>query len=92
MRELLFLLLVLACPLAMFVMMRGGHGHGGHSHGTSASGSDEQRLSAAELRRRRDELDRLIEDQERAEARAAGEPAPLGRMHDRERSAGAASL
>lgn len=30
MRELLFLLLVLACPLTMLLMMRGGHG--GHSH------------------------------------------------------------
>lgn len=37
MRELLFLLLVLACPLAMLLMMRGGHGHGGHSHGGHAS-------------------------------------------------------
>lgn len=36
MRELLFFLLVLACPLAMFFMMRGGHGH------TSAHSSDEQ--------------------------------------------------
>jgi hypothetical protein len=36
MRELLFLLLVLACPLAMFFMMRGGHGHGGHSHAEHA--------------------------------------------------------
>lgn len=32
MRELLFLLLVLACPLAMILMTRGGHGHGGHTH------------------------------------------------------------
>jgi YHS domain-containing protein len=39
MRELLFLLLVLACPLAMFFMMRGGHGHGGHSRATSTGGS-----------------------------------------------------
>jgi putative ABC transport system permease protein len=36
MRELLLLLLVLACPLAMFLMMRAGHGHGGHGHTTSA--------------------------------------------------------
>jgi len=38
MRELIFLLLVLACPLAMLLMMRGGHGHGGHSHGGHACG------------------------------------------------------
>ena len=68
MRELLFLLLLLACPLAMFLMMRGGHGHGGHGHATSASGSDDQRLSVTELRRRPAELDRLIEERQRAEA------------------------
>ncbi len=27
MKQLLFLLMLLACPLAMFFMMRGGHGH-----------------------------------------------------------------
>lgn len=27
MEQLLFLLILLACPLAMFFMMRGGHGH-----------------------------------------------------------------
>jgi hypothetical protein len=44
MRELLFLLLLLTCPLAMFFIMRGGHGHGhgGHSHTTSASGREGQ--------------------------------------------------
>jgi hypothetical protein len=68
MRELLFLLVLLACPLAMFLMMRGGHGHGGHGHPTSAHGGDDQRLSVRELRRRRGELDRLIEERERAEA------------------------
>jgi Protein of unknown function (DUF2933) len=76
MRELLFLLLVLACPLAMFFMMRGGHGHG-HSHTTSIDGSDEGQVSAEELRRRRGELDRLIEEREQAEAHVASEATPL---------------
>lgn len=52
MKELIFVLLVLACPFAMFFMMRGGHGHG-HSHTISGDGSDEGQLSAKELRRRR---------------------------------------
>ncbi len=89
MRELLVLLLVLACPLAMFFMMRGGHGHGGHGHTTLAPG-DERRLSADELRRRRGELDRLIEERERAEARVASEATPLSSTDDRE-TAGASS-
>jgi len=49
----LFLLLVLACPLLMWLMMRGGHGHGGHSH-------KDEPASIDDLRRRRDELDREI--------------------------------
>jgi hypothetical protein len=55
---LFLLLLLLACPLMMVFMMRGGHGHGGHSHG----GHDHagERASLEELRRRRDELDREI--------------------------------
>jgi hypothetical protein len=65
MRELFFLFLVLACPIAMFLMMRGGHGHAGHSHKRSALGSDEQRPSAEELRRRRRELVRAIEERQR---------------------------
>lgn len=83
------MLLVLACPLAMFFMMRGGHGDGGHGHTTSAPG-DEQRLSADELRRRRGELDRLIEERERAEARVASEPTPLRCTEDRD-TAGASN-
>jgi len=57
---LLILLLVLACPIAMWLMMRGGHGghgaHGMHGHGQPASLTD--------LHRRRDELDREIADRE----------------------------
>jgi hypothetical protein len=90
MRELLFLLLVLACPLAMFFMMPGGHGHGGHGRTTSGR-SDEQWLSAEELRRRRGELDRLIEERERAETRVASEATPLRSTDDRERPAAASS-
>ena len=52
----LFLLfLLLACPLAMGLMMRGGHGHGGHAHSHS-----EGPASIDDLRQRRDELDREI--------------------------------
>jgi hypothetical protein len=69
MKELLFIALVLACPLMMFLGMRGGHGHGGHAHRHGGGGSEDreartERTSAAELRRRRDELDRLIEERE----------------------------
>jgi Protein of unknown function (DUF2933) len=54
----LVLLLILACPLMMIWMMRGGHGHaghGGHRHGDSNA-------SLAGLRRQRAELDREIEE------------------------------
>ncbi len=68
-----FLLLVLACPLMMMLMMRGGHGHGG-GHGHSGHHGDHGDIgnrepSSEELRRQRDELDRLIEQRERAEER-----------------------
>jgi len=82
MRELLIISLVLACPLMMLWMMRGGHGHGhghgghaegrrggcGHSHGSPSSGP----RSAAELRRERDELDRQIEERETTETTVGG--------------------
>lgn len=65
MKELLFIAILLACPLLMMLMMRGGHGHGEH-HG---HGNDRQQAepdaSIADLRRRRNELDRLIEERER---------------------------
>ena len=59
----LFLLLILACPLMMVLMMRGGHGHGGHGHGGHSHGSHDQAsepVSIEDLRYRRDELDREI--------------------------------
>lgn len=74
MKELLFIALVLACPLMMILMMRG-HGHGGriggrHDHGDISS----EPKSAAALRRQRNELDRLIEEREVEEAT----PTPSG--------------
>jgi hypothetical protein len=52
----LFLLLILACPLMMLLMHRGGHG--GHDHG--AHGQAREPESTDDLRHRRDELDREI--------------------------------
>jgi Spy/CpxP family protein refolding chaperone len=80
------LLLVLACPVMMMLMMRGGHGHGG-GHAGHGGGSDRGRHqgtepdedSTQELRRRRDELDRLIEERERSEAGHKLEPSGSGR-------------
>ena len=59
MRDLFFVLLVLACPLMMVLMMRG-HGHS-RRH---ADHRQHQETSSAELRRRRDELDRVIAERE----------------------------
>ena len=56
----LFLLLVLACPLLMWLMMRGGHGHGDHAHSHS-----HEPASIDDLRQRRDELDQEIAARER---------------------------
>ena len=61
--SILLILLVLACPLAMAWMMRGGHGHGGHGHSTNNTTG----ASLTDLHRRRDELDRLIDEREEAE-------------------------
>ena len=49
----LFLLLVLACPVLMWLMMRGGHGHGGHAHSHGPTSIDD-------LRQRRAEIDQEI--------------------------------
>jgi hypothetical protein len=68
-RELLFVVLVLACPLMMVLMMRG-HGQGGHAHRVDDGRSHHERerwpelTSTAELLRKRDALDRLIEERE----------------------------
>ena len=67
MRELLVIALVLACPLMMIMMMRGGHGHGRHGgHGRDAASGG----TTDDLRRRRDELDALIAEREQS-ARSA---------------------
>lgn len=69
------LLLLLACPLMMVWMMRGGHGHGHGVHGGSGhdhSKAEEAEPSLDELRRRRDEIDRLIEEQEPSERETVG--------------------
>ena len=55
----LFLLLVLACPLLIWLMMSGGHGHDGHGH-TAEPGSID------DLRHRRDELEREIAAREQS--------------------------
>ena len=68
-----FLLLVLACPLMMMWMMRGGHGHGGSQsgHAGGCRGGHEHEdtpdESTADLRRRREELDRAIAEREATE-------------------------
>ena len=52
----LYLLLILACPLMMLLMHRGGHvghDHGAHDHAGEPASTDD-------LRQRRDELDREI--------------------------------
>lgn len=56
---LLVLVLVLACPIGMWLMMRGGHGHGGHGDGMHGGAA-----TIDELRRQRAELDRRISEQE----------------------------
>ena len=67
------LLLLLACPLMMVWMMRGGHGHGAHGGGGhDHSKAEEAEPSLDELRRRRDEIDRLIEEQEPSERETVG--------------------
>jgi hypothetical protein len=60
MSNVLLLLLVLACPLMMWLMMRGGHGHGGghaeHHDRHQGIGT----MSVDELRDLRDDLDEVI--------------------------------
>jgi hypothetical protein len=77
----LFVLFLLACPLMMIFMMRGMHG----GHGDTADRDHEQRAGDPydktypdssspldDLRRRRDELDRQIEEREGEELTPVG--------------------
>jgi hypothetical protein len=87
-----FVLLVLACPLMMMFMMRGGHGHGGpggHGHGGQGGHAggchgghgqepEPREASTDDLRRRRPELDREIEHREQWEAEPERELEPTG--------------
>ncbi len=60
MESLLPLLILIPCGLMMVMMMRGhGHGHGKQKKPAAAA-------SIAELRTRRDEIDRMIDEREPA--------------------------
>lgn len=73
------LLLVLACPLMMVWMMRGGHGHGHAGHDHSPGDRREEahaplmhERSTKALHELRDEIDQMIEEREQAERESAG--------------------
>ncbi len=80
MKELLLVAIILVCPLAMILMMRGRHGQGGHTEGhrdgrgPGPGAPSGEPKSSAELRRERDDLDRLIESREAEEQG----PSPAG--------------
>jgi hypothetical protein len=84
--SLFFLLIVLACPLMMVFMMRGGHGNGhggqgGHAGGCHGGHGQEpapRETSTDDLRRRRADLDRLIEVREGIERDPHRELTPRG--------------
>ena len=78
MSQYLFFLLILACPLMMIFMMRGGHGHGAHGgHMGSTAGGGAARSehddcehddrSIDELKRQRADIDRAIAEREASE-------------------------
>jgi hypothetical protein len=77
MKEILPILLVLVCPLMMIFMMRGMHGVG--DHGSAARPRVEDDMSAAELRRLRDEIDRRIKA---LDERVRNVEATSGTRHD----------
>jgi hypothetical protein len=83
MREILFIALMLACPLMMMFMMRGGHGHGGGHAGGGHRGHDRglapREASTDDLCCQRDELDRLIEEREQADSERELTPTGWGR-------------
>lgn len=58
---LLLVLFLLACPLLMVFMHRGGHGaHNGHEHDPAAAGETSRKPSLGELRRQREEIEAEI--------------------------------
>lgn len=66
MREALFVVLVLACPLMMIWMMRG-HGHGHGAGGPEQHHNGHEHASTDDLRRQRADLDRAITEREQFE-------------------------
>ncbi len=72
---LFFVFLVLACPLMMMLMMRGGHGHGHAGHADEPKQRD---TPTDDLRRQRDELDRVIEEREQNDSERELEPTRWG--------------
>ena len=79
------LLLVLACPLMMMWMMRGGHGHGQGVHRRSGHDLDDdphapltREHSTKSLYELRDEIDRMIEEREEAERKQGERDGPVG--------------
>jgi Protein of unknown function (DUF2933) len=79
-----FVLLVLACPLMMMFMMRGGHGHGdqgGHAggcHGGHGREPEPRETPTDDLRRQRAKLDREIKHREQWEPQPERELEPTG--------------
>ena len=72
MKDILFIALILACPVAMAWMMSRGHGHGSAA-GSHAVHEHPSELSTDELRRQRAELDRVIAARELSDAPAEDE-------------------
>jgi hypothetical protein len=80
---LFFVFLVLACPLML--MMRGGRGHGGGDdgdaggcHGGQGDEPKQRETPTDDLRRQRDELDRVIEEREQNDSERELEPTRWG--------------
>ena len=68
MRELIPILIALACPLMMIVMMRS-HGHGAHGHSRAKTPS-EQEMTREQLKRQPDELNGEIAQRSQTGARS----------------------
>ncbi len=69
----LIFLLILACPLMMFFMMRGMHsGRGNNADGGHDHAGTDANTSLHELRRQREQLERQIEEREAEERTPVG--------------------